>query len=538
MAGHYFINVAAGKPQFTSRCGTTTTQQVDLLWRYKFNWIIIDRWDNSELPSEDTAAEIENPLTSIRYSVDGAEFIEAKIAQVELVSAKGSVGNRRSLQIHFREAIHSQHIKIEFAANNWRYQIRASQRDFQLEATEKGKLICGLPTPNKAFINANRLRAIVLGGSNSVMRFGWTRGAERAGIDIVQNVSLGSSSNAILATQLENIDTTNVDLILVNSTVNDYRPMRDGVYDLQLAKQFVRFIQVWCAKNNVMPIFLIYPHRHILDDERAGRVPFDQEGYCIELCEDLDVPYINVFPLLDHLSTKWGRSKESLYLDPAHLNHPTAQALGSIIGERVWRFMAYGTAGVERNVSTKKLAHNFKIMNLESSRMKVEAIDGASTSVSKRRVETSLVSQNMLTIVGGQRIYLDIPDGYEVVAFTMNARRCNTGIRVSGTNVVSRRADFGKYGGSDGYPFVCVRSFITAITPENGQISIECVQPEAWFEPDEVTNASIIETPVDEMELELSQIVLRERIRTMPFMRVRNIDLDLTPECLFSHLTD
>lgn len=537
MAGAVYVDVAAGKPLSRSTRGQVVQQEVDLLWRYKFNWIIIDRWGPEEADLIRTDEGFDLPISSLEFSTDGEIFTSPTISRTNLVSVKGSSGNLQSLQVHFAKPVHCQFLRIRFDQQGIDYKVRASQRDYQLEPTDRSKLICDLPVPNKEKINSDKVRAAVIGGSNSVMRFGWVRGAERAGIDVVQNVSLGSSSNAILATQLENITATNLEVLIVNSTVNDYVPLRDGTYDLQLAKDFVRNIQIWCASNNVVPVFLIYPHRRGLDDVDAGRKTFDQDAYCIELCEDLDLPYINVSELFEPIAKAWGRPLREYYLDPAHLNHPTAQALGSIVGERIWRFMKFEQNQVRKDVSTKSLAQGFHIVDLDPVEIFAQLDTGERIELGERRIETSIVSQRMINLKSGTTVTVDVPDGYEVVAFTMNARRCNAGIRVSGVNSVSRRADFGKYGGVDGFPFVCVRSFETAVQPKNGQITIECVAPETWFEPDEISNAEIQSIPIQELELEISQLVLRKTSRDSPFMRIRGIRLDLTAECRTDYLT-
>lgn len=537
MAGAVFIDVAAGKPLSRSMRGKVAQQEVDLLWRYKFNWIVIDRWGSEEADLILTDEGFDLPLTSLEFSADGEHFTSPTISRTNLVSVKGSSGNLPSVQVHFAKPVHCQFIRIRFDQRGIDYKVRASQRDYQLEPTDRSKLICDIPVPNKEKINSQKVRAAVIGGSNSVMRFGWVRGAELAGIDVVQNVSLGSSSNAILATQLENINATNLDVLIVNSTVNDYVPLRDSTYDLQLARHFVRSTQIWCASNNVVPVFLIYPHRRVLDDLDSGRMAFDQDAYCIELCEDLDLPYINVSELFETVAKAWGRPKREYYLDPAHLNHPTAQALGSVVGERIWRFMKFEQNQVLKDVSTKALAQGFQTIDLDPAGIFAQRDTGEHIELSERLIETSIVSQRMINLKSRTTATIDIPDGYEVVAFTMNARRCNAGIRICGENSVSRRADFGKYGGEDGFPFVCVRSFETAVQPKNGQVTIECVAPEGWFEPDEISNAVIQSIPTQELELEISQLVLRKTYRDSPFMRIRGIRLDLTPECRTDYLT-
>ena len=50
-------------------------------------------------------------------------------------------------------------------------------------------------------------------------------------------------------------------------------------------------------------------------------------------------------------------------------------------------------------------------------------------------------------------------------------------------------------------------------------------------EPDEITNPAIPTDPITNPEFELSQIVIREKNRRNPYLRVGGIDLDLTNSC-------
>lgn len=316
-------------------------------------------------------------------------------------------------------------------------------------------------------------------------------------------------------------------MLLIDTTVTEYRPMRVGAYDRELSRQMVRHAQAWAAEHGALPIFIIYPHRYYLDDLGNGIANFDPAAYFRELCEDIDLPYIDGFELLQQMADRWRRPVESLYMDEAHLSPGIAQILGAAIGERVWRFVSHEMGQATYDISHQTLAHPFKCVELVD--VARPALANSGEEVTSRNVVTSLLEQPMITVFKNEPVTVPVPEGWEVVALTINARRCNGAVRLTGANEVSRRMDFAKYEGETGYPFVCVRSLVTPVVPKNGYVTMECVDPQDDFEPDEITNA-VMPTESPELgEIEVGQFVIRCMDRTDPYVRVRGVRLNLTP---------
>lgn len=527
MAGTIHYDVAHGKPLHTSGDPDThVTRTVDLLWQYRFSWIIIDRWAETGIHVPDEHDGDLNPLTSIEMSVDGELFKSIAVSAVILCSEKGSHGTHRSLQLMFSEEVPGRYIRITYRQPGWLLSVRAGLRPSQVASMETSPGIERMPVPNREMMIHNPLRAAILGDSNSVMRHGWVRGLASGGIRVNENVSLGSSSNAMLASRLPGIKDPNLDVLFINSTVNEYIPIRDRAYDLELSRQFVRHAQSWCARHDVLPVFMIYPQRRVLDDIAAGRQHFDQESYCLEMGEDLQIPYVNVFELARQLSKNWQRPLPSLYRDEAHLNHPTAQVLGAAIATSVWHLTRTSSPQIRSRVSEKHLTHDFRVVPLAG--CVHDTGDSSVSSLSVRHVKTSIVDQEMVTIRGDGHLSVPIPEGWEVVGYTINARRCNSSIQISGDNTLRRRADFAGYEGAEGFPFVCVRSLTKPIAPVDGTVLISCLPPTSHHESDEITNGTPPSIRQSESEIEISELVIRERVRRNKYRRVSGIELDLT----------
>lgn len=491
-------------------------ETTDLLWPYSFEWVTIDRWTSENVEVEEAFERVAMPELRLEISRDGTVFEEV-IPDYGLISSdKGSKGTHRSVRLMFPKKMFGRYFRITYRQGDWTYKLRASLTSSEILAQEKAKFVELLPIES----SSKPIRASVLGDSNSVMRYGWVKGLPMGGIEVVENVSLGSSSNAIHATQIPNLSRTDIDVLFIQTTVNEYSPIRDRIYDVDLSRQMIRHVQSWSSQHGITPIYVIQPHRRGLDDVAAGRTPFDQEQYCIEVCEDLGILYINGFSMLRELSALWGRPEESMYADPAHLTHPHAQALGASIAKRTCELMS-GSVGLEldsEDVGHK--SHDFRIIDLEQV--------NSSPNVARRRITNSLIDQEMLYVTGDDEISVPVPDGWEVVAFTMNARSCNASIRFTGQTELIRRADFAGYQGLEGYPFVCVRSLMHPVRPRNGVVLISAVAPSEAHEVDEICNKTIPTLSHQDLCLEISQIVIREIERTRSYARSGRKILDLS----------
>lgn len=535
MAGPTYYDVANGKP-FSSvervvDGRNVRTDTIDLLWRYNFDWLVFDRWTASEIDVPVPNTQVDAPEIAIEFSNDGTNYLQSEVTHGIISSDKGSLGTHRSIRTIFEAPGNGRYIRISYETSRWTYKIRAILLLRQAIVQEQSKLVENLPLDYLPSLEGLPVRASILGDSNSVKRYGWVKGIPLGGVEIVENVSLGSSSNSIHATQLQNLKNTDIDVLYVQTTVNEYTPMRDRIYDANLSRQMIRHVQSWAAKYDVVPIYVIMPHRRAIDDIAAGLTPFDHEAYCIEVCEELRIPYVNGFALVREISAAWGRDESSLFSDPAHLNHPAAQALGAAIGARTKDFLQNEWEPKHGHSSSEILTHEFQVLQLGD-----EAIVSRGY-LGRRQLVTSLVNQEMIELRGDSKVYVPVPSGWEVVAFTANARSCNASIRIQGENKVLRRADFTGYQGLEGSAFVCVRSLIHPVRPANGGVTISCARPTSAHERDEVTHKVAPEIAVGALHLEISQLIIRRIARTEPYLRVMEVPLNLTKSMSMNFLS-
>lgn len=524
MAGVPYVDVAAGKPTEVQLQGDFLSHSIDLLWRYRISWITLDRFTSNAVSIEAPGTEIASPVDRVETSIDGNTFQRVETRAI-ILSDKGSLGTHRSVQLLFPSDVVARFVRIRYVDTHWNLRLRISIRQSLITASEGAKLNEKLPVDNSSSMNARPIRASILGDSNSVMRYGWARGLASSGVKLIENASLGSSSNAILASRLSRLTDTPIDVLLISSIVNDYVPIRDGHYNLELCRQYIRHIQAWCRKTDTVPLFILYPHRRGIDDALKGRQALDHEAFTIELCEDVGIPYFNGFAVEREMRSIWNREATSLYRDEAHLNNAAAQAMGAVIGSSAWFFwqkLQIAPQGSDGYVD--RLTHDFLTIPVAPPTSAADHAPGTST----RTISTSIVDQEFLTLSAQSRVAVPVPENWEIVGYTINARRSNCSVKIEGENSVTRRADFKGYEGKDGYPFVCTRSLLNPVVPKGERVWITCERPADWHETDEIAHESTTAQAIDSLECEISELIARERDRKSTYRRFPTSRLDAT----------
>lgn len=529
------IDISHGKPfselLITSQEVYITEITIDLLWFYQFDRVILDQWGNPSLPgtfeySAQADEEAKLPVESISFSADGETFTSAEPSKVLISSVRGSRGTKRSYIVWFdTKKARGRFVRMRYRAYGPMFKLRILLPLTRVKAFESSKMIQAY---GKRVIknNAQQYNAAVIGGSNSVMRYGWVKGLSQAEVSVNQNVSLGASQMTMLASRLAELDGTNVDVLFFNTVVNEYRPMQYESYDRNLAKDAIRQGLVWCKANDVLPVFLIWPQLHYMRDEKVGQTKFNPRDHYRDICEDFGIPYIDCYELLHKVADGWNRPVSTLFLDDAHTLHHVAQVLGASVRGASVKLIERIDKQIGAINSTSPSVASLEAVLLE------ETLESPAE-YKIREVSTSLISRLMLTIEEGNPLEVRIHDDWEVVGFMINARNCNGSIEITGEVVQTVRADFSKYLGEDGFPFVCVRSLQTPVTPKDGVIKISCVNPEPWHQPDELAGKTLSTVSIgDTRHIEIAELIIRSKVPMTSAMRVGINKLDLTDDCL------
>lgn len=499
-----------------------TASTLDLLRHYSFAVLILDQWGEPHEPGSYGAvagpdAPTELPDITIETSADGAAYTPVSDAAVTLSSVKGSLGSRRSYILKFGAAAGGRYLRLTYPASGptFRARIRIPERDAR--SHENSKAIDSLlPVKNSA---DRRYKALVVGDSNSVMRYGWVRGLDQGDIDVIANKSLGASHLTVAIDRLADSTEFRPDVVVLNSVVNEYLPPRSTNYDLEVAEQAVKYVQAWCAEKSAVPVFIIWPHLH-----HDNALPDDvhPRDFYATMCEKIGMPYIDAWAIVEELAAGWERTVPSLFLDAAHLLGQPAQVVGAAISKLISGFLD-GLDGTSwGSVVNTDAVHDFQSLPIVGN----TSAETAGTTL--RAVETSLISKDMLTIHTGQSAEVRVPEGWDVVGYLINARACSGSISLKGKNEVRRRADFGQYQGHSGFPFVCARSLETPVGPADGIVLVSCVDPSPGDEPDGLASPSIDRDLDGNRQIEIAQLILRSRSKALPTLRLTAKELDLT----------
>lgn len=517
------IEVSFGRPLYVGPAPSVgrTVATLDLIRNYSFSVLIVDQWgEPHEAGSyEATAgadAPAELPDIAIETSVDGETYTHVSGATVTLSSVKGSLGSRRSYILHFLSQAGGRYLRLTYHASGptFRARIRIPERDAR--SFENTKVVDSILSADAR----SKYKALVTGDSNSVMQCGWVQGLDQGRIDVIANKSLGASHMTMAVDRLADAAALRPDVVVVNSVVNEYLPQQVGNYDLEVAEQTVKYVQAWCAEKSAVPIFIIWPHLH---HENAERDALHPRSYYANLCGEIGMPHIDAWTIVEELAAGWKRPVASLFLDDAHLLRHPAQVVGAAISRVITKFLD-GLDGTSwGHVADAELVHDFQSLPI------AENANAHVAGTTIRRVATSLISKEMLTLRSGASVDVRVPEGWDVVGYLINARACNGSVSLSGINEVRRRADFVQYGGHDGFPFVSVRSLDHRVEPLNGIVRLSCVDPSAEDEPDGLASPSIDRDFDGSRQIEISQLILKSRSKAKQTLRLAARELDLTP---------
>lgn len=516
------IEVSFGRPLDVGHGANlgSVAATLDLLRKYSFAVLILDQWGQPhEATSYEATAEpdapTELPDMVIETSTDGRAYSPVGEAKVTLSSVKGSLGSRRSYIMHFLTPVGGRYVRLTYpaAGPTFRARIRISERDAR--SFENSKVV-------DAMLSAHverKYKALVTGDSNSVMQCGWVQGLDQGRIEVIANKSLGASHMTMTVDRLAAAATLRPDVVVVNSVVNEYLPPRVGKYNIEVAEQAIRYVQAWCAEKSAVPVFIIWPHLH---HETAKPDDLHPRSYYATLCDEIGMPYIDAWTIIEDLAARWNRSLSSLFLDEAHLLRHPAQVVGAVISKGITEFLDGLDGASWGSVTGTGAVHDFLSLSI------AENADAHAAGTTTRIVETSLIRKNMLTLHSGASVDVQVPEGWDVVGYLLNARACNGSVSLVGINEVRRRADFVQYGGHDGFPFVSVRSLDIPVEPLNGIVKLSCVDPSPADEADGLARPSIDGSIDGNRQIEIAQLILRSRSKAVQTMRLATEELDLT----------
>lgn len=270
------------------------------------------------------------------------------------------------------------------------------------------------------------MRACVLGTSNGIIADGYLAAITESSLfSSVINASIGASSCAFFPYRLDAIDTDTIDVIFVESLVNDAASARARAFNLDQIEMYYSYLFALSAKKKIAVICIVLPGR--TQDE------FSEEALKNQL-RVMNRNNVQLWNLNEDISTyaaMENTSVFSLYRDAAHLDssvirnicHSRLQSQTFLSKNYVgqdWKFKYIPLASIARDTGALKLA-------------------------SLNEIETKLVRAQGIFIKDRLSIDLEFglpSDNLRLVSLVLNSNRTNCYLILDGLQRISKRLTF------------------------------------------------------------------------------------------------
>ena len=511
------VDVTRSKPISVSVQSERQAIVIDLLWPYRVHRLVLD----TDIDEAVQSSTLKSLPEFIEASTDGKKWAIIKSSWVP-ASRKSRHGSGPSFASIFVTPVLARYVRVLIASDVANPSVRLLSVSTELQGAENQKFLLK-DEPNEELPTVS---VGIVGDSNAVMRYGMKKSFATGNSRITFDATLGASSILFSITTLDGIDVEPTDALIINANVVEYPLLKDPNYRHELGADSVRNILSFCQKNSIFPIRVIWPQmKYINIRENDPNPSLAPDRYFAEQSKMLGIPFIDGYRLLDKISQSWNRTHVSLfkYRDEAHLSHMPSQ----IIGRAIRRLLV-------------ELKQSGELKHLEASTIPAPRLTMAHVldnfvpalrqqDVEIHRVETSLISQDFIQIRMNDAIEIRVPEGFEVVGYLIDARRCNSTLTVSGQTSVSKRANFSGYKEEDdAYPFVCVRTLPKPIIPLNGKVVVRCSPFDISDHPDNICKEVHADQSIVNGRIHLGDLVLRSVENQATPIRTTLEELDLT----------
>lgn len=523
MAKVALVNVARFKPQTSLIQGGERQIELDMQWPYRMHRVVLD----SDVVEEHMAIDLSMFHFSMETSVDGKNWLNTDESWIPS-SPKSRQGTGPSFVCIMKEAVLSRYVRIRIPVEIANPRLRALSIQSDLQNTENQKYLI----KDELKENIRTVSVGIVGDSNTVMRYGMKRSLDTGNAKLEFDAALGASSILFAARTLDELNFGKPDALVINANVVEHLLMQDPTYDHQLGLDAVKYILSICLKHKMFPVRVIWPELKYINvranDSHSSIAPDTYFGNQSEL---LGIPFIDGYRLLDRLAEAWTRTHVSLfkYRDEAHLSHMPSQIIGR---------------GIRRLLEDMKQSGELEQLSLSSITSRAFVMAGLTShstrtfrrhTVRIHEVNTSLIRQKFVELKLGDSLEVPIPEGFEVVGYLINARRCNATIGISGINSVSKRVNFTGYQDDEqAYPFVCVRTLPEPVRPVNGLVTVRCDPFDVSDYPDNISREVASVQDGQDRQLHIGDLVLRSIDEREPIIRTTLDDLDLTDRVVLS----
>lgn len=510
------IDISRAKPQTSFTTGEHTVNEIDLLWPYRVHRIAVDTDENVPKVTKDCEY-----IGQIQSSVDGKSWITVSGKWNE-ASKKSQYGSGPTHVVILDDFIVARFVRILFSREILKPRLRIIGLDRELQSSENLKF----SIPNLFENESSQIGIGIVGDSNAVMRYGMKKALSSSNSKLEFDATLGASSIIFAARTLETVDGSKADAVIINANVVEYPLLQEADYDHELGEDAVRHILAHCYQYNSFPVRVIWPQmKYLMIRDSEHQTDLSPNKYFAKQSERLGIPYVDGYRLLDKIARDWGRTHVSLfkYRDEAHLSHMPSQVIGDAIRRLLVEMYRAGEFDVLQ--PARELARKFMTAKLPQTASPVSL----GQIISNHEIRTSLIDQDFLELKLNDSILVPIPEGFEVVGYLINARRCNATLKVSGLVSASKRVNFvGFQDDVKAHPFVCARTLPYPVRPTDGYVRVSCVPFSDTDHSDNICRDIDSDYQLIEGKIHIGDLILRSIEPSETVVAVNAELLDLT----------
>lgn len=342
------------------------------------------------------------------------------------------------------------------------------------------------------------------------MRDGYVTGlGQKRRIEVVANVSLGSSHAPMLAYRLPDLDHVEFDIIVLDLCINEQHAIYRNLYDLGLTTGVFNYFLDWCARKRVTPVVLILPDQlcfgHPSPHPRANEV----HDHYVRMCIKHHIPYFDGRRFVKTLAKSCGTGPASLFKDPNHLATETAQRLGKRLGNRLKSLES--TPGARWSLAR---SNSYIYVPVPPQNTLERKTSIATVSFARMDLNTKLT--------------IACPPRCHVVAVALNMSQTNAALKISGGDELTKRFD-NAYHDPSRSMWLVIWSLLRPVHTGSGgvRLSVTASSLTSHQEDNDHSRLNKLPPPDQDPVVEVSGIIVRTPLRWRIRSRMRHRVINL-----------
>ncbi|MEQ5806386.1 hypothetical protein J3369_03075 [Alteromonas sp. NFXS44] len=315
----------------------------------------------------------------------------------------------------------------------------------------------------------HELNIKILGTSNGIIKGGYAAHLlENERVNVLQNLSIGSSHPTVIAHALERSDLSQrEEFLLLDVCVNEQRAMSKNRYEQSISVSMFRHFLSYCSENGVTPVVLLLP---VLGED-CQLITETTERWK-SLCDQYFVRYLDVF----ELANRFGTAKD-LWRDS---NHPSIEFSEKIAEETFHIFS-------ELHSENKK--HGFfkmarKAINIFRSSSRNPVKEGIFSKLdiihlnSEKKVvrKTNLLSVDFCVYDESSKLVISSGGDFRILGFALDMAHTHSALKLSGKNIVIQRFDNSYYDEGKKLWYVSW-SLLKPVYSQEGKVEVSFLKP-------------------------------------------------------------